>query len=155
VEITKEVIRSRMQRRGLTVRTIAAQCGYSPSSVNKVTLGYGSAACTQAVAEALGLAKPADADNRQDDQPVDVAPAVEVNGRADDAPVVDTGFIVDGMSEITLPGALVLMARNRKLPFDQVVTLARLHEVLVDANPKREFDKQDWNDFCLAVEPWL
>jgi hypothetical protein len=165
-DISKATIQSRLYRSKLTRKQLAAQCGYSKSAIDKVMAGVGSDDCKQAVAEALGLLTP---DYVQDTSAASAA--VNGNGLADligsDAPpVVRAGSIVGkttdsglpvGQVDVVLPGALVLMARDRKLPFDQVVKLTQVYGVLVNdgGTSLSDIPESEWNDLYAAVEPWL
>jgi hypothetical protein len=168
-DISKATIQSRLYRSKLTRKQLAEKCGYSKSAIDKVMAGIGSDACKQAVVMALGLLDP---DYVQDTSAASSASAaVNGNGLADligsDAPpVVRAGSIVGkttdsglpvGQVDVVLPGALVLMARDRKLPFDQVVKLTQVYGVLVNdgGTSLSDIPESEWNDLYAAVEPWL
>lgn len=152
-EVSNLAIEKRFKELGWTRGRLAAETGYSKSSIDKAMAGVGSDAVKQAVCDALGLLPKHEAQS---------------NGQVDldnSLPAVRAGSIVGGttdsglpvaQADVVLPGALVLMARDHKLPFDQVVTLARVFDVLVNAGgPYVSVGSDDWRDLYSALKPWL
>jgi hypothetical protein len=152
-EVSNLAIEKRFKELGWTRNRLAAETGYSKLSIDKALAGVGSDAVKHAVCEALGLIPRHDAQS---------------NGRVDldtTPPVVRAGSIAGGTTDsglpvahadVVLPGALVLMALDHKLPFDQVVTLARVYDVLLDSGgPYDSVGVGDWQDLYSALKPWL
>lgn len=164
--ITGQQIRETREAKGLSRREVAAMAGISEMGVRSVEADKYSGKSKVAILKAIGLTEAPGQNGdvqkvkkkSKGDYVKRMAAIEEEEKKAKQQDEVHriTVKVSHPPASVTIPGALLAVAREEKLTVDQVVTLSLIGDFIHAAcNLSGPFNADDWRQLLKGVKGWL